>query len=530
LILHTLAAVAAIKSAAYPAAIKTAAYPASLVVGSDSTTATSAPNAQHATVIGPVSATNGTTTVVIYSEGRFFSDAAAAMGYTTLVNGAVKSSGLLPGLVKLQSPAGPYDRVAYETIAWNQKYQVFLAVILPLSNAADAYGDSDTTLTPVVTTSPDGVTWSAPKTIGTGGLRPEKTYVACDNSTLSPYYGNCYVTWDDNVPSDYFNVNVSHDGGKTWGANQTVQDSEFGADPVITPNGTVVVSAEDSNAFDGTEQYEISFVSTNGGTTWSSAYEIAPIVAQQPGQKIPPGPLGSANGGEGKMRSQSLPTSAVDQNGTIYTVWQACNFRQYCSSNDLLLSISHNGLSWSKPTRLPLDSVTSTADHFLPTLTVGTPSYYGTPLGLSFFEFPVASCSMNCALTPYFVTGYNGGYSWSAPTQIAAAFNPTWLPETYYGYMIGDYFENAFVGGAFDFTSSAATAPQSGTLNEYAVTTTVGSSLFAPLALTRTSPFTRTSALFGTARTAALTRVPPFVFNPPRLAPKVMTHSRMHAI
>jgi len=385
----------------------------------------------HQTAVGPVVATNGFATVSVFQVGRFTGDAAAAMGFSTSLGGVNWSTGLLPGLTKAQNPANPYDRITFATVTWNAKYHQFLISMLPIINVADSQGDTDTTLPPIVLRSSNGFTWTAPQPVATGGLRPEKNWIACDNWITSPHFGNCYVAWDDNEDSDRFHVNVSTDGGQTWGPTRTAADghSAYGALPVIQPNGNVVVTSEDSNGYDGTAQNMISFVSTNGGASWSAGYEISPLTAHTVA---------------GNMRTQSLPTTGVDMFGTVLTVWQDCRFRSGCSANDLVLSTSRNGIAWSTPTRIALDGATSGADHFLPSLAVRN-SLFGTTLGLSYYELPQANCSVaNCALYAGFSQSYNAGSTWSTPLQLAGPMSPSLLPLTSAGYMVGDYMTSIY--------------------------------------------------------------------------------------
>jgi hypothetical protein len=387
--------------------------------------------AEHQTAVGSVIATNGMTTVSAFQVGRFTGDASAAMGFTTSIGGLTITSGLLPGLTKAQSASNPYDRITFPTVAWNAKYNEYLISMLPIINAPDSQGDSDTTLAPIVMRSSTGLSWTAPKAVASGGVRPEKNWIACDNWVTSPHFGTCYTVWDDNDVNDRFEVSVSTDGGQTWGPTVSAPDnhSAYGAVPVIQPNGNVVVTSEDSSGYDGTAQNIISFVSTNGGASWSPGVEVSPFMAHTVA---------------GNMRTQSLPTTGVDASGTIYTVWQDCRFRAGCSSNDLVMSTSRNGVNWSTPTRIALDAANSGVDHFLPSLAIRN-SIFGTTIGLSYYEFPQANCTVaTCSLYAAFSQSYNAGGSWTTPTALAGPMSLSWLPITSAGYMVGDYFTSVF--------------------------------------------------------------------------------------
>ena len=48
-----------------------------------------------------------------------------------------------------------------------------------------------------------GTTWGNPVAVavagsGNAGSDLDKTWIACDNTAASPFYGRCYAEWDDN--------------------------------------------------------------------------------------------------------------------------------------------------------------------------------------------------------------------------------------------------------------------------------------------------------------------------------------------
>ncbi len=65
-----------------------------------------------------------------------------------------------------------------------------------------------------------------------------------------------------------------------------------------------------------------------------------------------------------------LPTADIDGAGNIYVIWSDCRFRANCNANDLVLSTSSNGDTWTSPARLPMVPVSSAVDLFIPGLGV----------------------------------------------------------------------------------------------------------------------------------------------------------------
>ena len=68
-----------------------------------------------------------------------------------------------------------------------------------------------------VSRSPDGIHWGNPIYVITN-QDADKNWIACDNSPTSPYYGNCYVEWDNPDVGDLLYMSTSSDGGQTWGS------------------------------------------------------------------------------------------------------------------------------------------------------------------------------------------------------------------------------------------------------------------------------------------------------------------------
>src|SRR5205823_11511651 len=98
-----------------------------------------------------------------------------------------------------------------------------------------------------------------------------------------------------------------------------------------------------------------SYVSANGGVSYTGPFNVGSI---------------TEHGVAGDLRTSALPSAEVDGAGTVYVVWQDCRFRSGCSSNDVVMSSSTDGKTWTAPARIPIDVVSSTADHFIPGLGV----------------------------------------------------------------------------------------------------------------------------------------------------------------
>ena len=169
------------------------------------------------------------------------------------------------------------------------------------------------------------------------------------------------------------------------------------------------------------------------------------------------------------MRTEPLPSAAIDGAGTVYVVWQDCRFESGCSANDMVMSTSKDGTNWSAVQLIPTDAVGSGADHFIPGLGIDpTTSGSSAHLALTFYYFPSANCSLStCQLEVGFVSSVNGGSNWSTETTLTSSpMNVAWLANTTDGYMVGDYIATSFAGGKAFPVFVTASAPNNGQLNE----------------------------------------------------------------
>jgi hypothetical protein len=256
------------------------------------------------------------------------------------------------------------------------------------------------------------------------------------------------VEWDDFSQFDLIEMSTSTDGGKTWSAKKTTSGSGSGNGglPLVQPNGTVIVPIDDPFL-----SSVLAFKSTDGGTTWTAPVTVASI---------------TEHGVAGGMRALPLVAAQMDAAGTVYVVWADCRFRTNCSSNDLVMSTSSDGTTWSAVARIPIDATTSTLDHFTPGLAIKPGTSGSTAhIGITYNFFPKASCT-SCNLGVGYIASANGGATWSAAKPLASGMNPAWLPSTTSGQMVGDFMTASFVGQKVHGVFADAKAPVGSTLNE----------------------------------------------------------------
>jgi hypothetical protein len=215
-------------------------------------------------------------------------------------DGKTWTHGLLPGLTRYSTPPGPGPSVAGTTAAWDARYKEWVVSALNCANPGGV----------TVSISKDGTHWSKPISVfkGTGRDISDKDWVTCDSHPASPHYGNCYAEWDMVNKGFQVEMSTSTDDGKTWSA-PVATASKFrgvGGEPVVLPNGTVVVPIPALRGLvlhDG--NLDVS-TSTNGGRSWGATQTITTFHQY------------SLAGNLANLRLPFFPAEGVDRAGRIY--------------------------------------------------------------------------------------------------------------------------------------------------------------------------------------------------------------------
>lgn len=404
---------------------------------------------QHRTQVEPDTFSFGSTIVSAFQSGRFFDGGASDIGWSTSTDGGAHwTTGFLSGVTTFQGN-GAYGRASDPSVAYDARDRVWLISSLALD------GPSSAPFAVLVSASSDGRSWEAKPAVVASGTGLDKEWIVCDNHASSPFYGRCVVEYDDTTALNALRMATSTDGGTTWTAS-TVPASVhgLGGQPLVQSNGKIVVpywSAAGSIA---------AISSVNGGATYSAAGTIASITDHQVA---------------GGLRTEPLPSAASDGAGNLYVVWQDCRFRTGCTQNDLVMSKSSNGASWSPVARIPIDAASSSLDHFIPGLDVDISTSGNTArLALVYYFYPNRACTPStCQLEVGFIDSTNGGSTWGPHRTIAGPMSLSWLARTNQGAMVGDYISTSFANGKAHPVFALAHAPNGSALDE-AMHTIVG--------------------------------------------------------
>ena len=155
------------------------------------------------------------------------------IGYSTSTNGGKTwTYGDLPGLT-VNYAGGTFGAAADPSVAYDAKHGIWMISTLPLvglSSSSSKIGDVAEAVFP------DGLAWGNPVMIDSTGL-DDKNWTVCDNTSSSPYYGNCYTEWDQAYGTGDVLMSVSSNGGTTWGPGLASSDHAggLGGEPLVQP-------------------------------------------------------------------------------------------------------------------------------------------------------------------------------------------------------------------------------------------------------------------------------------------------------
>lgn len=410
---------------------------------------------QHRTEVEPSTFAYGSTIVASYQAGRFRDVGSTNIGWATSTDGGVTwQHGFLSGTTRVAG--GPYDRITDPSVTYDARYATWMIATVVFTQTAS--GISAPAVLVNLSTN-GGLSWGSPITVaneGNGGGM-DKDWVICDNTATSPFYGSCYIQWDDYTRNDLILMSTSRDGGRSWGATKTTANQASGTSgyPLVQPNGTVIVPISSGN-----ESSLLVYSSHNGGNSWSSTSFITAV---------------TSFASNAYFRDNILLAPATDGSGKVYLVWVDCRFETNCRNNDLAMTTSTDGVNWSPVRRIPLTPVGSGINYYVTGLAIdGNTSGATAHLALLFYYYD-AKCSNNCTLSVGFAYSTNSGSSWSTRKTLAGPFPAAWIASG--NNKVGDYTAISFVQGkAVPFFASAV-MPGIGYLDEGMYTISGGISL-----------------------------------------------------
>jgi hypothetical protein len=374
---------------------------------------------------------------------------------TSFDSGLTWKRGVLPALTVYNG--GSYARVSDSVVAYDVAHHTWLISALAAKTTFDGVEGSTAV---VVSRSSNGLIWSKPVIVAASGSNDnfDKDWIVCDEHAASPFSGRCYEEWDNANKSGLIMMSYSNTGGVTWSTPQSPVSQSFsalGGQPVVQPDGNVVVPIYGYDLTTGAEGL-YSYRSTDGGASWTDLVEISPS---------------TYSSASSFYRGGSLPSAAIDKAGKVYLVWAGCYFEPNCPTDDIVLTTTTDGLTWTPLQRIPLDAIGSGVEHMTAGLAVDSnTSGNGSHLAVTYYYWPDAGCTAaTCQISVGVASSINGGATWSQPQTVAGPMLATWWANTDQGYMTGDYISATISCNRVVTVVPTAIAPNGQTLHQYMV-------------------------------------------------------------
>jgi hypothetical protein len=417
---------------------------------------------QHQTQVEPGTFSFGPTVVSAFQSGRFYAGGGASgiSWATSFDAGHTWKTGILPDLTTYNG--GPYARVGDSVVAYDVAHHVWLIASVP---ATTQFEGTVGTTSVVVSRSSDGLHWSNPVVVAAPSTTQQfdKDWIVCDEHPTSRFFGRCYAQWDDAASTPWkIMMSYSNDGGLTWSAPQSPANQTFyaqGGQPLVQPDGTVIVPIYgfDSTGAEGIYSYR----STDGGASWTDLTKIAPLIYSTTADQF--------------YRGGSLPSAQIDQAGKVYVVWAGCYFEANCgnsssgpTTDDIVLTTTTDGLTWTPLQRIPLDPIGSDVEHLTAGIAVDSSTAGNQAhLAVTYYYWPNAGCTAStCQIYAGLATSTDGGTSWSPHLTLGGPMAATWWANTDQGYMTGDYITTTITLNQAVTVVPLATAPTGQTLHQ----------------------------------------------------------------
>lgn len=423
-----------------------AADPARLIrISSDPFTGSAA---EHATEADPSTYSYGSTVVAAFDQGEYADGSGdSGVGFATSHDGArTWTHGSLPGITA--STGGPFSRVIFPAVAYDPRDRVWL--ISMLAGTGNGAGPP-TRLAVLVSRSADGGrTWSRPVTVAqeTDGRNLDGPAITCDTTSGSRFYGRCYAEFTrldrpGHGAGKVIQMSVSADGGRTWGAAQATAGRATGTagKPLVSPDGTVIVPID----IWPLANRVLSFRSRDGGRTWDRPRVIARA-------ETAVDPLSNP------LFIPAL-SDAEDGTGTIYLAWQDCRFRPHCAANDIVMTTSRDGITWS-----PVRRVTSgTGDNTLPGIGADRGSAgRSARIGITYYHYEPDCRPGSCPISVRFVWSVDGGATWRGPARVAGPVQSSWLARIGPGSALSYFITSTVLPGGRVVTALPLASPPTG--------------------------------------------------------------------
>jgi len=266
----------------------------------------------------------------------------------------------------------------------------------------------------------------------------DKNALAADDWASSPNRGNVYLAWDrlieDPLGQPFVGTYTgpamfsrSTNGGASFSTPQVVfatgtNKQTIGNVPVAFPNGDVaVLGTYFQNGSLGKNSQNLWVTrSTDGGRTFTAPQ----LVLDMQSLPVP-----------GLRTGDTVPSFAVEADGTLYATWQDVRFSNGKRTDVLVTSSTDEGRTWSMPVKAN-DTPAGAQDAFTPAVAVDARGR----VGILYYDLRADPSTKDGSFmtTEWFTTSTDGGHTWSASSPVTPTFDHAAAPPAG-GYFLGDY-------------------------------------------------------------------------------------------
>lgn len=414
------------------------------------------PTVQPNTQIEPsiaVNPTNPLNVVTDFQVGRVDGGGDATNGFAvTFDGGQTWTDGLLPGLTKNNSPAGPFDRASDAVVAFGPDGTVYANSLV--------FDDSSQNALPsgmAVNVSKDGgKTWTTPAILSQdslGGLNDKNWIIVDQGGTGTGHHmGRVYVVWDRVDPVVYSYCDANCDVTSNWSSGatnaQTNQTNGFyvlfagngiGSMPVIQNDGSLTVVFRTDPAVPSVPEPALS--TTVGTPVQQVTAHLAGAVAWPApltftSTPIPVGVMHSVNLVPGQ-RAGGLPTAAIDPTtNQMYVGWEDSSLHTTDGRNDaVFVTSTDGGATWSSLARIDANADGTNLDDYNTALAVG-------PDGIvrAMYRERYEGTTVSKTIDTFYSQSTDHGATWSTPLKVDT--QPT--NTDYSAYSRGGVFEGDY--------------------------------------------------------------------------------------
>ena len=327
-----------------------------------------------------------------------------------------------------------YERASDPWLSFASDGTAYL-LSLVFSGATLASGSTGAML--VVRSIDGGQSWGPPSTLISDGSAAfnDKGAIAAD-ATDARYV---YAVWDRLTASGsgptYFARTV--DGGASWEPARVIFDpgvsnQTIGNIPLSLPGGALLVVFTEFDSVPAGSSATLKVIRSNDrGLSWSSPVTIA--AEQSAGIRDP-------NTGTLVRDGADLPAASVDQNGTVYVVWQSSVFSGGQRDAIALARSTDAGLTWTMPTRVNGDPGSAA---FIPNVQARADGL----IGVSYYDLRNNLASTGNFQADYWLATSIDGSTWT-DTHVSGPFLLDGAPIAE-GLFLGDYQALASSGSEF---------------------------------------------------------------------------------